>query len=176
MNSPSEPTRRLFIGLFPDPGVQAAIATHRKAWSWPDGARLTNLARIHMTLHFLGEVDAPRQALLARLLADVPMRAMSLRLGTPQAWRNHIAVLRPDEHEGLDTLHGEVVRQVERAGFAAPRDRWVPHLTIARKTRGAVPPAEPAPIAWTVREFVLVWSHMNYPPRYEVIARYPAHG
>ncbi len=178
MNDLPAPTRRLFIGLFPDPGVQAAIAAHRASWSWPPGARLTNVARIHMTLHFLGEVEAGREALLSRLLCEVPVHRMSLRLGTPQTWRQQIAVLRTQPHAGLDALHEAIARQVARAGFsiANERERWLPHLTIARRTRGAVPPADPAPIVWRVDHFALVCSHLRPLPHYEAIARYPAPG
>ncbi|WP_431276098.1 RNA 2',3'-cyclic phosphodiesterase [Variovorax ureilyticus] len=176
MNAIHESTRRLFIGLFPDPAVRAAIEAHRKAWAWPAGVRLTDAARIHLTLHFLGEVEGPGESRLAHRLADVRMRAMTLLLRTPQAWRNPIAVLMPDAHEGLRALHEDVVRQVERAGFAVQPERWVPHLTLARRTRGAVPPAGMVPIAWQVNEFVLVCSHTTYPARYEFIARYPVQG
>lgn len=176
MNALPEPTRRLFIGLFPDAAVRAAIEAHRKTWSWPAGVRLTNAARIHMTLHFLGDVERSRESLLARRLADVRMRPMTLLLGTPEAWRNPIAVLMPGPHEGLRVLREDIVRQVESAGFVVPPEHWVPHLTLARRTRGAVPPAGMAPIAWPVTEFVLVCSHTASPSRYEFIARYPSHG
>ncbi|SCK51979.1 2'-5' RNA ligase [Variovorax sp. HW608] len=176
MNALHESTRRLFIGLFPGPAVRAAIEAHRKTWAWPAGVRLTNGARIHMTLHFLGPVERAREPPLAQCLADVRMRGMTLLLRTPEAWRNPIAVLMPDEHEGLRALHEGIVRQVERAGFVVPPERWVPHLTLARRTRGAVPPGGMAPIAWQVNEFVLVCSHTAYPSRYEFIAHYPAKG
>jgi len=176
MNAIQEPTRRLFIGLFPDPVVRAAIEAHRKTWSWPTGVRLTNAARIHMTLHFLGEVEHSRESLLADRLADVRMRRMTLSIRKPEAWRNPIAVLMLDENEELCALHEDIVRQVERAGLAVPPERWVPHLTIARRTRGAVPPTAMTPIAWQVNDFVLVCSQTTYPARYEFIARYPAQG
>lgn len=176
MNAFHESTRRLFIGLFPDPGVRAEIEAHRKTWSWPAGVRLTNPERIHMTLHFLGEVERSRESRLAQELADVRMRGMTLLIRKPEAWRNPVAVLMLDEHEGLSALHQDIVRQVERAGLAVPPERWVPHLTIARRTRGAVPPAAMTPIPWQVNEFVLVCSHTAYPARYEFIARYPAKG
>jgi len=174
MNTIHEPTRRLFIGLFPDPVVRDAIEAHRKTWSWPAGVRLTNVARIHMTLHFLGEVARSRESLLAERLSGVRMRGMRLLLREPQAWRNPIAVLMPDAHEGLRQLHEDIVREVERADFDVTPGQWLPHLTLARRTRGAVPPAGMAPIAWQVNEFVLVCSHTAYPARYEFIARYPA--
>jgi 2'-5' RNA ligase len=168
-----DPTRRLFIGLFPDAAVRAAIDAHRGAWSWPVGVRLTHPSRIHMTLHFLGEVEAAPQAALEALLAEVRIPRLTLTLRTPQAWRNGIAVLLCDEHEALRALHEDIGRQVERAGLATDHRPWVPHLTIARRTARAVPPAGCKPIVWSVEDFVLAWSRAQ-PLRYEALARYRA--
>jgi len=172
-----EPTRRLFIGLFPEAVVRAAIDAHRRAWSWPPGARLADLSRIHITLHFLGQVSPARQAALEVLLAEVRMPRFALRLSTPQVWRrNQIAVLHCDEHDALRALHEDIGRQLVRADLPVEPGRWLPHLTLARKAAGAIPPAACEPIAWTVDDFVLVCSHMTQPLRYEVLARYRARG
>ncbi|MDM0072793.1 RNA 2',3'-cyclic phosphodiesterase [Variovorax sp. J2P1-59] len=172
MTSEPAPTRRLFIGLFPDPGVQAAIDAHRSTWWWPRGVRMIVPARIHMTLHFLGEVAAAQQAALQQGLAEVPMHALTLVLRTPEVWRNPVAVLRPDEHEGLCVLHERLKQPLIHAGLVPERVRWTPHLTIARKCLGAVPPNEMSPIPWQVSDFVLVCSHMAPPAHYEILARH----
>jgi 2'-5' RNA ligase len=176
MHPARESTRRLFIGLFPDPAVRAAVDAHRLAWSWPPGARLTSLPRVHMTMHFLGQVDPARQSLLETLLAEVRMDSLALRLHIPQVWRNQIAVLQCDENDALRALHDDIGRQVVRADLPVEHGRWLPHLTLARKAAGAMPPAACAPIAWRVDDFVLVCSHMARPLRYEVLSRYRAHG
>ncbi|MDM0104000.1 RNA 2',3'-cyclic phosphodiesterase [Variovorax sp. J22R24] len=172
MTPAPSPTRRLFIGLFPDAEVQAAIDAHRRNWSWTRGARMTSLARIHMTLHFLGEVDAAQQAALQEGIAEVPMQALTLILRTPEVWRNPVAVLRPDEHEELRALHERLKWPLVDAGLTPEKGHWIPHLTIARRCLGAVPPDNPPPIPWQVSEFVLICSHMTPPARYEVLARH----
>ncbi|MDM0001341.1 RNA 2',3'-cyclic phosphodiesterase [Variovorax sp. J22P240] len=172
MTSAPAPTRRLFIGLFPDPGVQAAIDAHRRNWWWPPGARMIPPARVHMTLHFLGEVPTTQQAALQDGLAEVPMQALTLVLRTPEVWRNPVAVLRPDEHEVLRALHERLKQPLQQAGLSPERAHWLPHLTIARKCLGAVPPDEPPLIPWQVSEFVLVCSHLTPPVHYEILARH----
>ncbi len=174
MSSLAEPSRRLFIGLMPDASVQAAIDVQRQAWRWPSGCRFTRPQRMHLTLHFLGEVDGLRQGALQDALADVPMNELTLVLATPQVWRNHVAVLVAQEHEGLRALHAGLALQLVHAGLIPARAHWTPHLTIAREASGAVPPADPQPIRWRVPAFVLVWSRMAPDWRHEVLARYPA--
>lgn len=174
MSSTAAPTRRLFIGLIPDAAVQAAIDAQRSAWQWPSGCRLTRPQRMHLTLHFLGEVDSLRQTALQHALADVPFTELSLVLGSPQVWRNHVAVLVAQEHEGLRALHADLALRLVRAGLAPARARWTPHLTVAREAAGAIPPADPRPIRWRVAAFALVWSRMAPEWRHELLARYAA--
>ena len=174
MDGTPEPTRRLFIGLFPDAAVQAAIDAQRARWQWPPGCRLTRAERLHLTLHFLGEVDPQREAALQDGLARLPMHPLTLVLGSPQVWHNRVAVLVASEHQGLRSLHDALTRQVLHAGLAPSDTRWTPHLTIARDALGATPPADAPPIRWRVSEFALVWSRMAPVWRHDVLARYPA--
>lgn len=127
-----------------------------------------------MTLHFLGEVAAVQQTALLNGLAEVPMPALTLVLHTPEVWRNPVAVLRADEDEGLRELRERLKQPLIHAGLAPERGRWAPHLTIARKCLGAVPPVEPPPIVWPVNEFALVCSHLSMPAHYEILARFPS--
>ncbi|MGJ7509021.1 RNA 2',3'-cyclic phosphodiesterase [Variovorax sp. GT1P44] len=175
MNAVPASTRRLFIGLFADPAVQSAIDAHRRTWGWPPGARMASLARMHMTLHFLGEVAAVQQAALMDALAEVPMPALTLVLGTPEVWRNPVAVLRADEDEGLRALHERLKLALLHAGLVPERGRWLPHVTIARKCLGAVPPTESSPIVWSVDAFALVCSHLSAPAHFEILARHASH-
>jgi RNA 2',3'-cyclic 3'-phosphodiesterase len=171
MHCLAEPTQRLFIGLFPPAAVLDAIAEHCSAWRWPPGSRPTPRPRLHLTLHFLGNVDAARQAALQAGLGDVPMLAMDLVLGTPQCWRGGVAVLRPDDDAGLRELRERLAPALQRAGLAPARGPWMPHLTLARHADQARPPEVLPSIAWRLDEFVLVWSRLAPSMRYEVLQR-----
>jgi 2'-5' RNA ligase len=168
------PARRLFIGLLPDDAVRDAIAEQQQHWGWGAGGLPTQPARLHLTLHFLGQIDAAReQALRAALVGEV-LVPFELVLRTPERWSGGIAVLRPDEQAALHDLHARLATRLLQAGIAPMRGDFAPHVTMARNARNAKAPAGATPIAWAVRDFALVWSRPGPPARYEVLERYGA--
>lgn len=174
---PSPSSRRLFVGLMPDAKVRAAIQKHCQDWEWPlrHKYRLTNPARLHMTLHFPEQVARAREPALHAALQGIPMEPLELTLRTPMAWAHGIAVLLPDEHAGLRALHDRIEHALQLAGFASHINRWTPHVTLAREAPHAKPPEAAQGIRWVVREFALIWSQL--PPayssaRYQVLERY----
>ncbi|HEY8361181.1 MAG TPA: 2'-5' RNA ligase family protein, partial [Ramlibacter sp.] len=68
----SAPPWRLFLGLWPPGEIAVALAAHAAQWQWPPAARATAVDRLHVTLHFLGDVPA----------ADVPRLQQAL----PRGW------------------------------------------------------------------------------------------
>ena len=171
LQPPSEPAKRLFIGLMPGREVQAAIQQHCRLWVWPSGCKPTSPERLHLTLHFLGNLDAAREKALKNALLDVPVEPLELVLQIPRVLRNEVAILQPQEHAGLRALRQRLGSALACIGMAFPQ-HWKPHVTLARKAARAVAPEAPPRIPWRVTEFVLVWSKLSQPPCYEVLARY----
>ncbi|MDB5856382.1 MAG: hypothetical protein JWQ76_71 [Ramlibacter sp.] len=164
--------RRLFIGLLPDRTVQMQIQRHAREWTWPEIARPTRFARYHLTLRFLGEVGSAPESRLRMALRDVAAAPLQLVLDTPVLWRNDIAVLLPQESPGLHRLQESVAECWPQAG-----PHFTPHITLARDAHGAVPPAQEAGIAWTISEFVLVWSRLDTrPAEYVMLERFGLRG
>lgn len=166
------PTRRLFIGLLPDPAVRQALLDWRARWQWPSGTALAAPAHVHLTLFFLGDTDEARIHGLEAALSRVAVNPFMLRLGAPEAWHRGLLVLRPQPSEALEDLHQRMGLALQAAGFAGEGEGWKPHVTLARKAPQALPPADPLDIAWPVRGFALVWSRL--PPqvpraRYETV-------
>ena len=168
----SGPTRRLFIGLLPDDAVRDAIVDHQQRWYWGAGSLPTLPARLHLTLHFLGEIDAAREHALRHALAAEDVAPFELVLRTPECWSGGIAVLRPDEHAALHDLHARLATRLLQAGIAPVRSGWAPHVTLARRATRAAPPEAMPPLTWTISDFALVWSRPGPPARYEVLDRY----
>lgn len=167
----SDATRRLFIGLLPDDAVRAALVDHQTRWYWGTGLP-TRPARLHLTLHFLGEVDAAREQALRDALAGEEVAPFELVLRTPDCWAGGIAVLRPDESATLTDLHSRLAGRLPHAGMASHRLDFTPHVTLARAAPNAAPPEATPPVTWTVRDVALVWSQPGPPARYDVLGRY----
>ncbi|MGH8481243.1 MAG: 2'-5' RNA ligase family protein, partial [Nevskiaceae bacterium] len=75
-------TRRLFFALWPDPALQAAIATAARgvARQRAIGGREIPAERIHLTLLFLGDVTAKAEERLVAAATQVPGRSFHLSL------------------------------------------------------------------------------------------------
>lgn len=139
---------RLFVALWPTPAVRDAIAAWQGRWAWPAGAKPVAAERLHLTLQFLGMVPEDRLPALAAALATVAVQPLTTRWGRVQDW-DGIAVLRPLAMSGaLQALHEACGRAVQAAGLPTEARRFRPHLTLARKARGALPPAGDFRLDW----------------------------
>lgn len=118
---PSDRSARLFIGLWPDLEMRAALVRHQAVWRWPVGARPTLPERLHLTLHFLGALPRDRIAPLAQALA-LPFEPFVLTLDRPELWSGANAVLRPATvPPALAALHGRLQRVLDE--LARPSTR-----------------------------------------------------
>ncbi|CAN5592999.1 hypothetical protein BH10PSE18_BH10PSE18_21760 [soil metagenome] len=166
--------KRLFIVLLPGADVQSGFHAQQSAWQqMPDNVVFTRAERLHMTMHFLGDVDGDAVPSLQSALADVEMDDIALDLRKPELWG--VAVVRPDDNERLGALRDRLCKPLRRMGLPVSK-KWTPHVTLARNTEGAVPPTEVPTVHWPLRDFALIWSRFEPSGRghYEVLARYPA--
>ncbi len=161
---------RLFLALWPSDEVRERLAAARHAWAWPPRAALVPPERLHLTLHFLGEVDAAAVRALSGCLPACP--AFTLRLERAVLWPRGLAVLEasgtPPE---LLSLHEALAGRLRDLGLPVEARRLRPHVTLARHAEGAVAPESMAAVAWPVRGYALVRSHAGPPLRYETIVR-----
>jgi 2'-5' RNA ligase len=167
---------RLFVAFLVDEHVQQDLRAYCQLWGWPARkCHLTELARLHMTLHLPERVAHRRVLVMQSALRDVKMEPIEIVLNSPNVWNKGTAVLRAEENEGLNALHARIERTLQLQGFRS-NTSWMPHVTLARGAAGARPPAGPANIRWPVREFALVWSQLksdDFPKaHYEVVERY----
>lgn len=162
---------RLFVTLWPDEAVRAALRAYRKGWQWPRSAAAMHSDRFHLTLHFL---DSQPRALLPALTnaLAIPFTPFNLTLGQPDVWRHGSAVLAPSETpaELLD-LHAALGQALTGVGIALEDRPFRPHVTMGRLANGAIPPHHTPRIDWHVTGFALVASAPDH-GGYTVIRHY----
>lgn len=160
MSPAAERGARLFFALWPDAAARAGLAAWSRELRALCGGRAPHPQDLHLTLAFLGSVDAERFGTLERAAAEVAPRAATLVLDSPGYWKhNRIAWAGasspPPELESMVVdLRGALARS--RIAFDAKR--FVSHVTLLRDARD--PPSLPAlePVSWEVRGFVLAGS------------------
>lgn len=172
MSGPNRsPQWRLFLALWPDEGTRAAIAAWQDAWHWPPAARLVARERLHLTLHFIGNVAAERLPELASGL-QVGFEPMLLRFREGQVWPGGIAVLRPDATpEPLLALHARLAEALVAHGLPVEERPFRPHVTLARKAGGAAAPAAAA-LQWRAQSGYVLARSVPNGGGYEVVARF----
>ena len=127
-------------------------------------------ARLHATLHFLGDQPRKLVAPLLQGLAALRFEPFTLRLTKAAVWHGGIAVLEPEEvPQPLQALHAQAGAWLQSLGLAVETRPYRPHVTLSRRAFKAVPPAFVEPIVWTPARPVLVESDRGPPASYRVL-------
>ena len=167
-------SHRLFFALWPDDAVRDDLLrwqTH----NLPAQARWQHRDDIHMTLHFLGEVDAGRVPALIDLGARCAGQGFSLVLDQTGFWgRAKVLWAGPTSTPGaLTALFDRLRDGLHGLDFETESRAYRPHVTLARGL-GAEPNVKPlAPLPWPVRDMALVESRRGPSPLYHPLARWP---
>lgn len=167
-------SERLFFALWPDAAVRrgllkiyAALPRHHGREPHPED--------LHLTLAFLGEIDAERRRCAQAAADRVRAQPFRLRLDRVGHWaRPRILWCGASEcpEPLLDLLAG-LNQGLLGCGFAPERRPFVPHLTLARKAPRLAAFDLAPPIDWPVTELVLVGSRLGERPSYQVLRRWP---
>lgn len=153
------PLQRLFFALWPDDAVRREIGAIAGCLPRQAG-RLVARENFHITLLFLGPMDAERRACAERAADSVAGHAFVLALDQIGWWRGPRVVWigAPVVPDALAALAGNLYAGVSGCGIALDKRPFHAHVTIARKARRAVRADPPDPVAWQVRSFSLVES------------------
>jgi 2'-5' RNA ligase len=165
-------TNRLFLALWPDAAVRHQLKEWRDAWTWPRGASPVHADKLHVTLHFLGNQPSDSLPALLDGLA-VPFTPFRLQLGVAELWHNGIAVLSPSAPpaELLD-LHARLSAALPGLGLQPEARAFRPHVTMARRARGAGIPQSGPQIDWAIDHYALVESKPGDGGGYTVLREY----
>ena len=150
--------RRLFLALWPDPGLRHLLKERRDAWAWPKSASPVHADKLHVTLHFLGGLPGERLPELLQGFA-VPFEPFRLELNRAALWHNGIAVLEPERAPPeLLALHARLSSALVALGLPPEARSYRPHVTMARRAGGATLPPDGPPLVWDARGYSLVES------------------
>ncbi|TNF33940.1 MAG: RNA 2',3'-cyclic phosphodiesterase [Gammaproteobacteria bacterium] len=170
-------TRRLFFALWPSDDVRAAMVKVFKQSSQAKlRAKTVMPGNLHITLHFIGNVDTERQACLHQAATSVRSEPFNLRLDR----YGHFYQARvfwlgcSDIPPVLKQLYTDLATAFTGCGYTADKRPYAPHVTLMRKLLKPGPLIQPEAIHWPVREFVMLES-LSHPEgvEYRVIERYP---
>lgn len=191
---------RLFIAAELDDrarqAVSAAVArvrdlSERDREGSTRGVGWVDARNLHLTLHFLGEVDEARLPLLTQSLAPaLDFDAPRIGLG---GWgvfpaRGPARVIWLGVNAGAEALasaHAVLGRRLRAAGIATEPRPFSPHLTVGRvkvpsglhwnRVMAAVPPSPVG--AWALHACTLFQSHLSPSgPTYRALLRIPFAG
>jgi 2'-5' RNA ligase len=167
-------TARLFIALWPDPGVREQLRAWRDGCAWPKSASPVRTAQLHVTLHFLGNIPRLRLPELVQGLG-VRFTPFELSLGHSELWHGGIAVLAPDMvPEPLLALHAALGEALERLGLPLEARPYRPHVTLARRAGRELAPIQGPPISWQVDGYALMESKVGDGAEYGIVQSYAA--
>lgn len=129
---------------------------------------------LHITIAFLGQVEAVRFDDIVAAARSVQVQPMSLLLDRPGHWKhNKIAWLGAnDVPQELGAMVAALRAALVKARVAFDPKPFVPHVTVVRN---ALPPREDwptaPPVKWPVRGFSLISSERDESgPYYRVVA------
>lgn len=173
------PKQRLFFALWPDDAVRSELA--RLASGGPRGAgRLVPAENLHLTLAFLGHLDAGTRACVEAAADGIsagPFELVFTRLGCWPRPRVLWAGTQ-DTPAALVELVYALRRGMTGCGLRAETRPYRAHVTLARKTR--VPAdfhAACEPVRWRADAFDLVESKtLSAGAHYRRLRRWPLGG
>lgn len=170
-------SRRVFFALWPDDeaaGHLSALAGNLAG----SGGRPIRPAALHLTLVFVGSVTPTQVDQLHGIAAGVRAEAFDLRLDRLGFWPQQ-GILWAGCNQpppALRRLAESLAAALRAAGLVVdPRSgsALVPHVTLARRVRGASLPQLATPIQWRVSGFSLVETHLQpSAARYRTLASF----
>ena len=154
---------RLFFALWPDIAVQRALARWALSCQAACAGRSPHPDKLHVTLAFLGEVEAERYPALLEIADSVRAPAFELTLDRIEYWRHNriVCASASQTPARLAELARQLTNRLSGAGFRAQARDYVPHVTLLRDAQRAPENLEVAPLTWTVSALSLVETLRN---------------
>lgn len=152
--------QRLFFGLPLPDTARAALQEVAEQRPLPPPTRCSLPQNYHLTLVFLGQVDAQRIPCVRAAADRIQIPGFELQLDRLGHWPRPQALWAAPSAapDGLRQLLRELQKQLQHCGFEPESREYSPHVTLARRLPHFDGPTEMAAIHWHVREFHLYHS------------------
>lgn len=164
MTATKAATQRVFFALWPDDAVrQQIIDCLRQSVFASQPGRPVTAENLHLTLHYMGQLELPVIAELQQAAAQIEPIEFSLtldRFGSfPAAG---VLWLGCSKISGtLAHLHQTLANQLLAAGIEPEQRPFQPHVTLMRHYKQALTAEQSSlaqPLDWAVRQFALLES------------------
>lgn len=156
---------RLFFALWPDDRVRDALAAVSARLQRSTSARWVSPDKLHMTLAFLGQVQADLVGTLTEAAASgLTVAPFQLQLDRLEWWRKPgiVCLGSSSPPAALNALAGGLAANLGSAGFELEKRPFRAHLTLARKAKSLPPELERVdPVLWSVSSFTLMESQLD---------------
>lgn len=173
-------SQHYFIGIKIPPLIRNQVGLYQEKFRLHDFYRvIPHVEDLHLTLLYLGNVPDDNLAPLKRNLGGIAADHASMTLqvdglsyfGSSSGPR--VVYLSITESPELNTLQKKIVSDCTQLLNIHPEDRFVPHITIAKKRKTTDDPTITKetfqPIAIPAPTFSLFAIHPSESPKYEVI-------
>ena len=165
---------RLFFAIWPGERVRASLEHVAVVLAGLAQGHAVPAEKIHLTLAFLGPVDAARAELAREAARETPSPRFELVLDEIGAFgKARVAWAGPSRASvGLLDFQARLECSLRSRGFALEERPFAAHVTLARKISAPVARAPMPAIRWRPRELALVES-MPGTGRYEIRETWP---
>ena len=156
-------TERLFFAFWPDAVIRQALYKGTRRAVQASGGKPVPPENFHITLVFLGNLDAAAAAAAREAATGVRSKAFSLALDRLGFWPGpRLVWLGPsDVPEAGRILAAMLVTALRVRGLTPDAQSFFPHVTLARKVSKPGEFGRTPMIPWPVEEFVLARSIMR---------------
>jgi len=174
---PAGTTERLFFALWPDAATRTHCAQVARQLG-AQGGRQVSPENLHITLSFLGSIDAAQRVCAERAAADVRARPMTLTLDRLGYFPKPRVMWLGGEPvpAALADLAADLNHKLGGCGITLDSRPFALHMTLLRKVSGQPALDAPEPITWRIQSFSLVKSETRPAgPIYMVVRTWPLH-
>jgi len=169
-------SQRLFLALWPDDVVRGELRRVLRRVAQCCGGRQVPVENLHITLKFLGSMDAAAQNCVEQVMDGIAAAPFALVLDRVDYRRRQRMVWLSASHlpETLAALAGDVDQRLRGCGLPGENRPYHAHMTLMRKVGKGPPEIHEELVCWSVDSVALVVSRtLPDGARYEVLRRWP---